>query len=411
VALIRPEASVRRVASLLSIGTALLIVYGSLFPFEFAKNAGDLGTVALQIAFRATSRGDIVANLLLYAPFGFAVTLVFAARRGWLAAGALALAAGTSLSFGIEVLQAYEPARVSSLTDVALNSAGTLGGAAVALLYTQYFASRSLAGTSNSRVELLPCIVIALWLGNRLAPFVPTLDWQKFKDALKPLVMSPHVVSLDVFAYAVGWLIVGSAIGCLGRVRNSRLVLLTLAGIVIGGEVVLVGRQVSASEILAIALCLPISLSSDRLTQRTRTSLLFWLAALVVTLRGLEPFTLSPWPQSFSWIPFRSSINGDWEIGYAVLFDKVFWYGSLIWLLLRNGATALGAGLVTAVLLGGIEVVQIWLPGRSAEITDPFLAILLAIGSRLLADRSSRAGATTSDPRDRARVGARGRAD
>jgi VanZ family protein len=409
VALIRPETSVRRVASWLSIGTALLIVYGSLFPFEFVRDAGDLGTVALRIAFRATTRGDIVANLLLYAPFGFAVTFVSAARRGWLTAVALALAAGTSLSFGIEVLQAYEPARVSSLTDVALNSAGTLGGAAVALLYTQYFASRALVATPHTRVELLPCVVIALWLGNRLAPFVPTLDWQKFKDALKPLVMSPQIVALDVFAYAVGWLIVGSALGCLRR--DSRLVLAVLAGIVIGGEVVLVGRQVSASELLALALCLPISLWSGRFALRTRTLLLFWLAALVVTLRGLEPFTLSPWPQPFSWVPFRSSINGDWEIGYSVLFDKAFWYASLIWLLLRNGATSLGAGLVVAGLLGGIEVVQIWLPGRSAEITDPLLAILLSIGSRMLAARSSRAARTASDLRDGAQVAEPRRAD
>jgi len=390
VALIRPEESVRRVASWLSVGTALLIVYGSLFPFEFDRGGADLVTVVLHITFRATSRGDLVANLLLYAPLGFTATLVLAASRGWMVATVLALVAGTSLSFGVEVLQAYESARVSSLTDVVLNAAGTVGGAAVALVYTQFFASRSLVGVSNSRAELLPCVVIALWLGNRLAPFVPTLDWQKFKDALKPLLIGPHVVVLDVFAYAVGWLIVGSALGCLGRVRRSRIVLLVLAAIVIGGQVVFVGRQVSASEVLALAVCLPISFWIDRLTVRAQTSLLVCLAALAVALRGLEPFTLSAWPQPFSWVPFRSSISGDWETGYSALFDKVFWYASIIWLLLRNGATAFGAGLLTALLVGGIEVAQVWLPGRSPEITDPLLAVVLAAGARMLAARSPR---------------------
>ena len=39
------------------------------------------------------------------------------------------------------------------------------------------------------------------------------------------------------------------------------------------------------------------------------------------------------------------------------------------------------------VLLGGIEVIQIHLPGRVAEITDPLLALLLAVTLGLL-DRS-----------------------
>jgi hypothetical protein len=45
------------------------------------------------------------------------------------------------------------------------------------------------------------------------------------------------------------------------------------------------------------------------------------------------------------------------------------------------------AAIAVAVLLGAIEVIQIHLPGRVAEITDPLLAILLAITLGLL-DRS-----------------------
>jgi uncharacterized membrane protein YadS len=42
------------------------------------------------------------------------------------------------------------------------------------------------------------------------------------------------------------------------------------------------------------------------------------------------------------------------------------------------------AAIVLAVLLGAIEVIQIHLPGRVAEITDPLLALLLAITLGLL---------------------------
>jgi VanZ family protein len=45
------------------------------------------------------------------------------------------------------------------------------------------------------------------------------------------------------------------------------------------------------------------------------------------------------------------------------------------------------AAVVVALLLGAIEVNQIYLPGRVAEITDPLLALILAAPFGLL-DRS-----------------------
>jgi VanZ family protein len=47
------------------------------------------------------------------------------------------------------------------------------------------------------------------------------------------------------------------------------------------------------------------------------------------------------------------------------------------------------AAIAVAVLLGAIEVIQIHLPGRVAEITDPLLALILAMTLGLL-DRSER---------------------
>jgi hypothetical protein len=57
------------------------------------------------------------------------------------------------------------------------------------------------------------------------------------------------------------------------------------------------------------------------------------------------------------------------------MFLRCFTNGALVWLLVRGGlpalpATAAGAGLVFAV-----ELLQTWLPGHTAEITDPLLAI------------------------------------
>jgi VanZ family protein len=57
---------------------------------------------------------------------------------------------------------------------------------------------------------------------------------------------------------------------------------------------------------------------------------------------------------------------------------KCFWYGSAIWLLRATGWRLARAAVALALLLGAIEVIQIHLPGRVAEITDPLLALILA---------------------------------
>jgi hypothetical protein len=84
-------------------------------------------------------------------------------------------------------------------------------------------------------------------------------------------------------------------------------------------------------------------------------------------------------------VPFRNSLSGDWELGYSVLFEKTFWYSAALWLWMRAGSSATGAAVLTAGLLAAIEIAQIWLPARSAEITDPLLAIALAAMLRSIA--------------------------
>ena len=114
----------------------MLILYGSLFPFHFsAPGAFDLDTAFGNLHFQPTSRGDIVANILLYLPLGFCLALAWPAHRRRITALVCSVAAGTLLSLSVEVLQVYSIGRVSSLTDVLINATGTLAGALIVILY------------------------------------------------------------------------------------------------------------------------------------------------------------------------------------------------------------------------------------------------------------------------------------
>jgi hypothetical protein len=102
-------------------------------------------------------------------------------------------------------------------------------------------------------------------------------------------------------------------------------------------------------------------------------------AVAVVALQGVAPLAWSSTATPFSWLPFRNSITGNLELGYTVLFEKAFWYCALIWLGTRAGLTLRAATFTTVLLLTAIEIAQQWLPGRSPEITDPLLALGLAV--------------------------------
>jgi VanZ family protein len=83
----------------------------------------------------------------------------------------------------------------------------------------------------------------------------------------------------------------------------------------------------------------------------------------------------------FEWIPLASALQADWQSVLRVLVQKAFYYGITVWMLRHmmpgyRTAALLTAALLTAALLAVIEAAQVWIPGRTPEITDPLLALV-----------------------------------
>lgn len=126
----------RSSAAPLALIYAALIVYASLYPFTGWRWPGLSPWAFLGLRFPPYwTAFDFIANLLGYLPLG---ALVFGAQvRAGRSAGtsfALAVTAGTALSFALELLQNFLPQRVSSNVDLALNAAGAALGALMAWL-------------------------------------------------------------------------------------------------------------------------------------------------------------------------------------------------------------------------------------------------------------------------------------
>jgi hypothetical protein len=71
--------------------------------------------------------------------------------------------------------------------------------------------------------------------------------------------------------------------------------------------------------------------------------------------------------------------SADWAPTLLVLFRKSAVYGTTVWAMARAGLGVPGATAFVALQLTVLEMAQIFLPGRTAETTDPILAVVLGV--------------------------------
>lgn len=349
---------------------AVLISYGSLYPFSFAAHEGSMTELLGLLSDPAlpTHRGDLVGNVLLFLPYG----LVLALHRGGGTLRTATLAVlGVSLAVALQVVQIWLPSRVPALGDAIVNTFGLLLGYGLGLALAPL-----LRNAGPRRLLLAPMLLALLWICYRWFPLVPTVDLQNVRDALKPLMAIERFSPLRSLHTAVAWL----AFFRLGAVAAGRplpaLALVGSAALVTAGQAFIVGGSISLNNIAAVAL----AIAALPLLRRPQASGLI-VAALFVTvlIEGLRPFALASPPNSFSWLPFSGFLEGSMSTNTLALVEKCYLYGALICLMVHNGTPLGAATLACATWLGVIEGLQVLVAGRTAEITDPLLAILLGV--------------------------------
>jgi hypothetical protein len=72
-------------------------------------------------------------------------------------------------------------------------------------------------------------------------------------------------------------------------------------------------------------------------------------------------------------------LQTQWTYSLLILFRKAAVYGTAVWAIARAGIGITGSAVLVAALLACLEAAQIFLPGRTAETTDPVLALVLGL--------------------------------
>lgn len=171
-----------RLRTWLAIGYTLFIVYASLSPFSGWRKQGlDFLEVLAEPLLLTYTAFDAVINLLSYLPFGLLVGLALHARFGVMASVILGLCLGVSLSAGMEYLQMYLPARISSNMDLLSNSMGTLMGVLLAVsvaswtwLFTRLRRWRSDLFHHGREMDFGLALLV-LWMFGQVNPSLPML--------------------------------------------------------------------------------------------------------------------------------------------------------------------------------------------------------------------------------------------
>jgi VanZ family protein len=364
-----------------------LIVYGSLYPwhFDFDRSGANPLWVLLHAwpeHFNRFVLRDIPINLLLYFPLGMAAFLAAVRRHGRLLAFDAALLIALGLSASMEMLQIYDPGRTCSLLDVLCNVAGAAAGAAMALAFHPEL--ESLARRTPGRHGPAALLLAACWASYQLYPFYPLLSRTKLRASLELLAGTASFSAVEVWASAAEWLAVALAMEAfLGRMRPGWL-LAAMACLPL--RLLIAERSVTIGEMLGAALAL---LLWSLLPERKRLAAGVLLLAAAIVLRELSPFRLAETPHPFSWIPFAATFESERQSATVILLRKAFEYGALVWLFRTQGISYARAAVAVAGSLAILEAIQRYLPGRTPEITDSVVALLMALALWRLSNRAT----------------------
>lgn len=358
----------RRAARWLAALCVLLATHGSLYPWRFARPA------SFAVAWDGmmhqstwwTGRGDVVGNVMLFVPLG---------ALGWIAwrygrwpptlRAALLLATGVAFAFALQVAQIYVPSRDAAWSDVVWNTLGLLIGM---LLATPL--ARLPIEPLQARALRLPLMFVALWLALQWWPFVPRLDWQHMKDALKPLLLHPQWRTGSAIDSALSLALVGVLLRGLQR-RAWWLVALPV--------VAAFGALLVEHQFLSLSRCagwlggVLLALLAWRLPPRVALALGSMFALAWFTYDELKPFQLGDASGRFQWVPFAALLQGSMSANTLALTWQLFWQGAILATLGAGGVRVATPALALGLWALLLEVLQIWLPGRTPDITPALL--------------------------------------
>lgn len=311
-------------ARFLLVAWILLAIYASLYPLSGWSGDG-LSAFAFVTAPwpRYVTTLDLGMNVAAYVPFGVLCVLALYPNLRGAGAVLVALASGALLSFALEALQTFLPARFSSNVDWLCNIAGTLGGALLAAPMAGWLLEagplkrfRAAEFESGAPVDL-GLVLLGLWLFSQLNPATLLFGLGDLRDLFaspsgteQPATLFVSIEALTAGAnFAAAALILASIAApqaalrllVLGLVVAALIVKTIAFAILVGTSDVLAWLTPGAQRGLALGLVLALlSVGLGRVARLALAAVLLMAATVLVNIAPPNPYLvaiLSVWTQ------------------------------------------------------------------------------------------------------------------
>jgi glycopeptide antibiotics resistance protein len=162
---------------------ALLIVYGSLYPFNFTMTAFSVVSIEALLNFDITKTQltDLIANIVLFVPFGIFVRAAFPKYKTLIHLLSFAIIT-FAFAYAIQALQLFTADRKPWGGDAIWNMVGYVFGLLVYSSAHLEILKQFKSININQQISLaIAFTIIAL----ELAPFAPSIDFDVLKDNVK----------------------------------------------------------------------------------------------------------------------------------------------------------------------------------------------------------------------------------
>jgi len=351
---------------------AVLISYGSLYPFDFSAAPSGAFWRLFSEASIFGSVGDTLGNIGLFVPWGIAGILIIAPRRGMALAIAQTFAIGFVIALGLQIAQLWVPTRTSALSDVLWNMVGCAVGF---LLGNRLLAhDQNLSGILN--FQQTSGYFLAAWITLEWLPLIPSFDFQLIKDNVKNLLAFRSISFSLVFERVAITLLLGELLNWHFKPRHTLILLPLLILFVIFAKIFLVDVQLDASLIVGFALGVMSWWTLYKLSSDRRTAAIVVVLLLAYSIQALTPFSLKNVPSSFGWLPFEGLLEGSMLVNIRSLGSNLLLFGGVLLLLRNAGSNIVVTSVVIALWVMGMELAQLFITGRSGSITEPLLVLI-----------------------------------
>jgi VanZ family protein len=389
---------IRRRFAIALAGLIGLIVYGSLYPFDFAaiEFPGGAFHALLSTWPERTTTSDLLANVLLYIPFGFAAVLCWNGPRPLRALAAIL--AGIALSLSLEYLQLFDMGRWATMSDVRSNAAGAILGTAAGLIFERFW--KPVPG-GPLRLRPYPLLLSLCWAGYRFFPYAPVIDLHKYWRAVR-LLFQLEFSAASFFDQLAVWLAVGLIVeeitsGYFRRIAFPLLIAGTLAARILIDTIVLWPPEVAAAGAAALLW------ACGLFRWKGRESLMLALFVIALLIEALRPPLHET--HQFHWLPFYGLLMDEPQTAIPWFFAGIFRMGTLLFLLNRAGMRWTSSLVAGATVIGAATAARYYVGRGDAEVTALVMFASMAMVWRLAGETPRLTKLTPPDGRAPVRPG------